>query len=143
VPGNQVLVTITGSVIACGSTFRVYFSMCDEAPELPTTPCEAGAFCQPFGLSGFSCPTGAVEYCDTVPIDRYDSTQALAACQVCYGAPCYLEDADCAGLGYGPRPDGYYVCGDGYFGYENGCSGDAGRIWRICTSFTTYGRWAP
>ena len=43
------------------------------------------------------------------------------------------------------RSEGKWLlhCGDAYFGYVAGCSGAAGRIWSICSSYTTYGRWAP
>lgn len=102
-----------------------------------------GSNCQSFNLSGFSCPTGATQYCTGGIIDPTNSAQAKSACEVCYGAPCYLETADCAGPGFGPNPAGSYVCGRGYFGYTAGCSGAEGRIWAICNSFTTYGRWAP
>jgi hypothetical protein len=91
---------------------------------------------------GYDCPTGATEFQYLPPLDPSSSTQAKQACEACYGVgACYLEDADCAGLGWGPRPDGEYVCGEAYFGFENGCSGSDGRAWRICTSFTTYGYW--
>ena len=87
-------------------------------------------------------PSGAAEYCAPESLKGSNAAQAQAVCEAYYGAACYLETADCAGPGYGPRPAGNYVCGDGYFGFTDGCSGDAGRIWSICNSFTTYGRWA-
>lgn len=88
-----------------------------------------------------ACPTGATEWCSNTPLDPTSSDQAQAACETCYGTPCFLENADCAGLGWGPNPAGAYVCGDAYFGFQNGCSGDDGRTWSICSSFTTYGYW--
>jgi hypothetical protein len=96
------------------------------------------------GKNGAVCASGKLEYCDpAAPILATSAAQAQAACQACYGATCYQENADCAGLGYGPKPQGQYVCGDAYFGYAAGCSGGAGRIWSICSSNTTYGTWAP
>lgn len=88
-----------------------------------------------------ACPTGATEWCSNTPIDPTNSDQAKAACETCYGTPCFLESADCAGLGWGPNPPNEYVCGNAYFGFQNGCSGDDGRTWGICNSFTTYGYW--
>ena len=96
------------------------------------------------GQNGGACPSGKVEFCDpTAPIVATSSTQAKLACDTCYGISCFAETADCAGAGYGPKPAGTYTCGDAYFGYVAGCSGTAGRIWSICSSYTTYGRWAP
>jgi hypothetical protein len=79
----------------------------------------------------------------TGPISATNATQAQGACQKCYGATCYLVTADCAGAAYGPKPADTIVCGDAHFGYAAGCSGSAGRIWAICSSNNTYGRWAP
>jgi PKD domain len=104
----------------------------------------AGASCQNtqcHSLGYDMCPSGATEWCSDTPIDPTSSAQAQIACETCYGAPCFLEGGDCAGLGWGPNPPGSYVCGDAYFGFENGCSGDDGRTWGICNSFTTYGYW--
>ena len=119
--------------------------------------------CADFNLAGFTCPTGATQYCtDNGPIDPFSADQAKEACEQCYGEPCALngpndgwyEDGptDCAGFGYGP-PDGINVpCGTAFFGYQDGfalCTGNgniAGRIWSYCSSFDpegTFGRWAP
>lgn len=96
--------------------------------------------CHPIGFD--KCPTGAIEWCTTDDIiDPMSPTQAKTACETCYGVECFLENADCAGLAYGPKPPGQYVNGDAYFGYESGCSGDDGRVWSIGSSFTTYGYW--
>ncbi len=96
------------------------------------------------GKSGGVCPSGKVEYCDpAAPIVNTSGPQAKGACEACYGAACFLENADCAGVAYGPKAAGQFVCGDAYFGYAAGCSGGAGRIWSICSSNTTYGTWAP
>lgn len=99
--------------------------------------------CHPFFANGpgFSCPTGATEFCYAPPLDPSSSDQARKACEDCYGQPCYLESADCAGFGWGPNPADSYVCGDAYFGFEAGCSGSNGRAWSICSSGTTYGYW--
>ena len=85
--------------------------------------------------------TGATDFCYTPPLDPSSSAQARSACEACYGHACYLESADCAGLGWGPDPAGQYVCGQAYFGFQSGCSGDDGRAWSICNSYTTYGYW--
>lgn len=91
---------------------------------------------------GYACPTGATTFTFVPPLDPTSSDQARQACEACYGVgSCFEESADCAGLGWGPRPAGAYVCGEAYFGYQNGCSGDDGRAWGICNSFTTYGYW--
>ncbi len=91
---------------------------------------------------GFACPTGATSFSFVGNLDPASSDQAKAACEACYGAgKCFLEFADCAGGGWGPAPPGAYTCGKSYFGYQAGCSGDNGRSWSICNSFTTYGWW--
>ncbi len=96
------------------------------------------------GKNGGTCASGKVDWCDpAAPISPTSATQAKAACDACYGISCFLETDDCAGNGYGPKPLGMYTCGDAYYGYAAGCSGAAGRIWSICSSGTTYGRWAP
>ncbi|MGH7786060.1 MAG: hypothetical protein ACRERC_04290 [Candidatus Binatia bacterium] len=99
----------------------------------------AQAACYPIGYA--SCPSGATQYCTANPHDPTSSAEAQLACDTCYGTSCYLETADCAGPGWGPNPPGSYVCGDAYFGYTAGCSGAAGRVWYICSSYTTYGFW--
>ncbi|GAB4528229.1 MAG: hypothetical protein Tsb0020_45460 [Haliangiales bacterium] len=120
---------------------------CDDGNQVNSDGCSAACQlednCQEFNLSGFECPSGATAFCADGPLDRFNPAQAQQACEVCYGVPCFDEGADCAGNGFGPNPAGEHQCGDGYFGYQDGCTGDAGRIWAICTSGTTYGRWAP
>jgi hypothetical protein len=118
--------------------------LCGDAEGCVDGACRAvSQFCRDLGLVGWDCPTGMTEFCYGAPLDPSSATQAQAACEACYGDTCYDEDADCAGNGFGPNPRGSYRCGDGYFGYEAGCSGAAGRVWSICSSFTTYGNWAP
>lgn len=126
-----------------GNCARVRDVTVAPAASAAAPPAIGGSYCQDFNLSGFSCPTGATQYCTKGPVDSTNPTQAQSACEECYGAPCYLETADCAGPGFGPNPAGSYVCGRAYFGYTAGCSGAEGRIWSICGSYTTYGRWAP
>jgi hypothetical protein len=76
------------------------------------------------------------------PADPTSRDQALRACEACYGVgACFEENADCAGLGWGPRPAGEYACGEAYFGWQDGCSGSDGRAWYICSSYTTFGYW--
>ena len=99
----------------------------------------ADAACYPIGYA--SCPSAATQFCTPDPLDPTSSAQAQLACDTCYGTPCFLETADCAGPGWGPNPAGSYVCGDAYFGYTAGCSGSAGRVWFICSSYTTFGYW--
>jgi hypothetical protein len=41
-PGDQVTITFDGSVLVCGATFRLYFSMCDSEPSDPADPCPSG-----------------------------------------------------------------------------------------------------
>lgn len=104
---------------------------------------ECGRVYKLFGNgTGYNCPTGASTYVWEGVSDGGSSDQAKRACETCYGVgKCYLESADCAGLGWGPRPAGQYVCGEAYFGYEDGCSGGKGRSWWICYSYTTFGYW--
>ena len=91
---------------------------------------------------GYPCPTGAVDFDPGGPADPTSREQALRACEACYGAgACFEENADCAGLGWGPRPAGEYACGEAYFGWQDGCSGSDGRAWYICSSYTTFGYW--
>ncbi len=102
----------------------------------PCNPC--GNLCHPIGYN--SCPSGATQFCSNQAISGTNAAQAKAACEACYGHTCYLSNADCAGPGYGPSPS--YSCGDPYWGYSSGCSGSSGRVWYICSSYTTYGYWA-
>jgi hypothetical protein len=96
------------------------------------------------GTGGATCPSGKTFFCHTSPLSATSATQAKAACDTCYNLSCFLENADCSGAAYGPRPEGQYVLGEAYFGYAAGCSaGTAGRIWPIGSSTTTLGRWAP
>jgi hypothetical protein len=112
--------------------------VCTTPEPCDSTTGECG-FCRPIGFT--SCPSGATEWCSAEPISPSSDAQAQQACEACYGAPCFLESADCAGLGYGPQPPAQFTCGDAYFGFESGCSGDDGRIWAICNSFETIGYW--
>lgn len=41
-PGQQVVITITGTVIACGSSFTIWFSMCSVEPANWADPCPSG-----------------------------------------------------------------------------------------------------
>ncbi|WP_437532043.1 hypothetical protein WME79_03855 [Sorangium sp. So ce726] len=123
---------------------------CDDGdPSTPTSVCVSGT-CSNGVLThplfangpGFSCPTGQTSFAYAGALDPTSSEQARAACEACYGVgACFLESADCAGLGWGPRPPGEYQCGEAYFGFENGCSGDDGRAWGICNSYDSYGYW--
>lgn len=45
----------------------------------------------------FTCPSGATQFCDSVPIVATNATQAKAACEACNGSAC----GDAAGLGLG------------------------------------------
>src|SRR5262245_54325126 len=92
-------------------------------------------YCHDIGFA--SCPSGETQFCSPTPINPTDSAQAELACDICYGTSCFLETADCAGPGWGPRPAGFYICGQAYFGYTAGCSGDEGRVWPICNSYTS------
>jgi hypothetical protein len=154
--------TCTGGSPACpgdslspaGTVCRASTGACDPAetctggssacPSDVVSNCQAGTGVRPLfsNGSGYACPTGATTFSFTGPLDPTSSAQAKAACEACYGVgACYLENADCAGPGWGPNPPGQYVCGKAYFGYTSGCSGDDGRAWSICSSGTTYGYW--
>jgi hypothetical protein len=122
----------TSQILAC-----VDNDMCCPAGCVVDNDC---AVCHPIGFD--MCPTGETEWCSPDPVDPTSAVQAKLACDTCYGISCFLETADCAGQGYGPQPPGAYVCNDAYFGFESGCSGDAGRVWAICSSFTTDGYWS-
>jgi hypothetical protein len=123
---------------------------CDDGdPNTPTSVCVSGTcdgnlLVHPLFANGpgYNCPTGQTSFAYVGALDPTSSSQAKSACEACYGAgACFLESADCAGLGWGPHPAGEYQCGDAYFGFQSGCSGDDGRAWLICSSYTTYGYW--
>ncbi len=109
--------------------------VCDPCPD--PGPC----YCHPMGWD--ACPSGATEWCspDYQVADAYDSNQAELACDQCFDMSCVAESGDCAGNAWlvddlNINPD------EAAFGYEDGCSGPAGRIWRYGSSYTTYGIWA-
>jgi hypothetical protein len=117
-------------------------SNCNNAQQQNGT-CTHPLFSAPAELT-YNCPTGAKTWTYQGNLDPSSSDQAKAACEACYGVgKCYLEWADCAGPGWGPRPPGQYACYDAYFGYTSGCSGDEGRTWPICYSWSwnDYGYW--
>ena len=127
----------------CGDGFlQQGVEQCDDGNVVDGDGCPANCelFCHAIGYD--ACPSGATQFCINEPIVATNSDHAQAACETCYGMPCYLETADCAGPGWGPQPLGLYICEDAYFGFADGCSGGPGRVWAICASFTTYGMWA-
>ncbi|MFT4626501.1 MAG: hypothetical protein ACI8PZ_005178 [Myxococcota bacterium] len=77
---------------------------------------------------------GIIWYND-VPTDTINEDQARLSCEQSYGV-CYLSEGDCAGLGYCQDPSSGQC-----WGWEDGCSGDAGRVWQYGSSYTTYGYW--
>jgi hypothetical protein len=93
-------------------------------------------YCHDVGYG--ACPTGARQFCDASPIKPTRASQALLACEACFGAgACSVDVSDCAGPGYGAGG-----AGAPHWGYAAGCSGAAGRVWRLGQSTHTYGRWA-
>ncbi len=137
----------SGTTCAAGKCANAVgqIAACIDGDKCCPANCQGGGqdsdcqICHPIGFD--ACPSGAKQWCTKGPIDPASDAQAKEACEQCYGATCYLENGDCAGPGYGPKPAGQYVCGDAYFGYQAGCSGDDGRVWSICSSNTTYGHW--
>ncbi|MFT4627746.1 MAG: hypothetical protein ACI8PZ_006433 [Myxococcota bacterium] len=91
--------------------------------------------CQSTG-AGFEHDNGVgVIWYNDIPTGTIDENQARLSCEQSYGV-CYLSDGDCAGLGYCQDPSSGQC-----WGWEAGCSGDAGRVWQYGSSFTTYGYW--
>ncbi|MFT4625342.1 MAG: hypothetical protein ACI8PZ_004010 [Myxococcota bacterium] len=73
-----------------------------------------------------------------VPTGTVDEAQASLSCEASYPGMCERRDGDCAGSGYCYSGDpSYEPC----WGWESGCSGDAGRVWEYGSSYTTYGYW--
>lgn len=80
---------------------------------------------------------GLVWY-NAVPTGTINDAQAQASCEATYPGECEFRDGDCAGPGWCYTGDaGYEPC----WGYEDGCSGEAGRVWEYGSSYDTYGYW--
>lgn len=141
----------SGPPITCNASYTgaFYFDtnlkklrVCDGSVWLDVTSSGGGGgqYCYNIGYTSGGpsgpCPTGKTQWCDSVPANQTSQTQALKACEACWGVgKCYYETADCAGPGYGPRPPGQYWCNDPYWGWTSGCSGGPGRVWKICWSW--------
>jgi hypothetical protein len=89
-----------------------------------------------------ACPTGAAAFSDHHPIRSSNAAQALLACEACMGrGACQLDLADCAGPAYGDPS--FEPAGDRpRWGFDAGCSGPAGRVFRAGDSTVAFGRWA-
>jgi hypothetical protein len=101
--GQKAVCTVTISASTkVGAEFDKVCSTPTPAPT-PTKPsyCHSivGASSGGGGIPAGTCPTGATQFCDTVPIVATNSAQAHAACDACYGAG---------------------VCGNGNFGASGG-----------------------
>jgi len=103
-------------------------------------------FCQPIhahiGVIGsptvVACPSGAAQFCDSVPIMATSSVQAQLACQACKGAPCTNAGGSVGDAWY------FYASSRAFFVYNGQpfpptatAAGD------INDSIVTTGRWAP
>ncbi|MBI4699732.1 MAG: hypothetical protein HY744_00970 [Deltaproteobacteria bacterium] len=130
--GNGCEIDLNTDVANCGSCGK----NCAKSETCQNGQCLSPQFCYSIGYD--SCPTNAKTWCDVKPINKFDSGQAKKACELCQGQGCADHGGDCAGMGFGTC-----LGGCPHWGYQAGCSGDAGRVWRYGTSFTTYGRWAP
>ncbi|MFT4627374.1 MAG: hypothetical protein ACI8PZ_006058 [Myxococcota bacterium] len=85
---------------------------------------------------GFPHQNGVgIDWINEVPTGTINESQAQLSCEQSYGV-CYRADGDCAGPGYCQSDPGGQC-----WGWEAGCSGDAGRVWQYGSSFTTYGYW--
>lgn len=95
------------------------------------------------GGPGFTCPTGSTVWVlPSGTLSPTSSAQAQAACEACYGAGnCYNSDEDSGGLSWGPKSATQPACGQSYFGYTTGITGDNGRAWAVCNSGKTFGYW--
>jgi hypothetical protein len=82
-----------------------------------------------FATERIACPTGATEFCDSVPISATSSSQAEAACNACFNGGC-SDSLPCGG-----GAAGWYSAHDvatpaepfisnGCFAYHAGVSGD-------------------
>ena len=130
--------------LACDSAVAPQPEICNGVDDNCDGSIDEGACGRPIFANGggYACPTGANVWYPDAPVDPNSSVQAHQACEACYGVgACVLNNADCAGPGWGPGGDGNYACGQAFFGYTAGCSGDSGRVWSICSSYTTYGYW--
>ncbi len=101
-------------------------------------PAEPAVYSHAIGYP--SCPTHARRFSDTHRIVSTNGAQAKRACEACLGVgACVQVLSDCAGPAWGDaslEPD------RPHWGYGMGCTGDAGRVWRLGDSGTTFGRWA-
>jgi hypothetical protein len=93
------------------------------------------------GGPGFACPTGATVWTSSAPRDPTDGSHAKAACEACYGAGnCHVSDEDGGGVAWGPAANPA-TCGEAYFSFTDGATGNAGRAFAMCASSTTFGTW--
>jgi hypothetical protein len=95
------------------------------------------------GGPGFTCTTGSTVWVlSSGTLDPTSSAQAQAACEACYGTGmCYNSAEDSAGLSWGPMSAMPPSCGQAYFGYTTGITGDNGRAFTMCNSSKTFGYW--
>jgi hypothetical protein len=119
------------------------FSVVVQGPQGPD-PGPPPRFCHSIhafiGLPGPSiptaCPSGATEFCDTVPIVATSSAQAQRACDTCLGLRCNRGNWG-VDLWWWPHTVG--INGYALFQFGPSSSGPAGTI----TGGTPTGRWAP
>jgi hypothetical protein len=102
---------------------------------------------RPRGTSLY-CPTGNTTFNYPGTLDPTNDKQALAACEACNGkGNCVAVTGDCAGYGYGPNRNYNEYGTIPVFGFQSGCSGGAGRIWKYGYSwedrygYVHYGTW--
>jgi hypothetical protein len=136
--GHKAICTVTISASTkVGAEFDKVCSTPTPAPTPTTvTYCHSIVAYGP-GAGAGTCPSGATQFCDTVPIVGTGSAQAQAACNSCFGGACtasglaflFTNGTQAGVFAYGP-----YVCGPLQLLGQ-------GQIGDISCNFA--GRWAP
>jgi hypothetical protein len=72
-----------------GSATQSYTVIVPGPAQTESTATPGPSFCHSINLAtGAACPTGATQFCDTVPIVATSSAQARLACEACTGVTC-------------------------------------------------------
>jgi hypothetical protein len=153
-PGTVVTVTATADA---GSCFGGWTASCEtfgrkaictvtisastkvgaEFDKVCSTP--TPTYCHAITANG-GCPSGATQYCDSVPIVATSSAQAQAACNACFGGGCVLLGTFWEGV----LPPSFNA--DFYFSGTScgvGSLFNAGDISNSGCGLFYLGRWAP
>jgi hypothetical protein len=104
-------------------------------------------YCHDIGYVG--CPSGATQFCDTMPIVGTSASQASLACNTCWGAaiagaPCDYDASDCSGPSYTPHVLIFCALGDllPRWTYGVATCQPPGTVDDWCTPTMVYGHWA-